>query len=241
MPLISASEMESSSFRDDFAPRRPFSEVRDQRCFGLWLAAMQCWACWRWRQPRHCCDAVMSNVIKFSKKKKPPNPKSGSAHNRPNAWAVVVTALAVVAAIFYHPSLNDFALTGPSSSPASNNAGVETQSARFSYCFTGGGLNCVVDGDTFWFGGEKFRISDIDAPETHSPRCQSEAELGQRATVRLQELLNAGPFQLEADARDRDRYGRKLRTVMRGGTSVGLQLVSEGLARPWDGGRKPWC
>jgi micrococcal nuclease len=36
--------------------------------------------------------------------------------------------------------------------------------AAFSYCQWGGGSNCVVDGDTFWIGGEKVRIAGIDAP-----------------------------------------------------------------------------
>jgi micrococcal nuclease len=183
----------------------------------------------------------LSNVIKFSKKKKSPNPKSGSAHNRPKAWAAVVTALAVVAAVFYHPSVGNVGLTGSLDSAAIINADAGTQKVHFTSCVTGGGTNCVVDGDTFWFGGEKIRISDIDAPETHPPHCQIEAELGRRATIRLQELLNAGPFELEADDRDHDQYGRKLRVVTQGSSSVGLQLVSEGLARRWDGGRKPWC
>ena len=33
--------------------------------------------------------------------------------------------------------------------------------------------------------------------------------------------------------RDEDRYGRKLRVVVRNGRSLGDQLVSEGLARTW--------
>jgi hypothetical protein len=28
---------------------------------------------------------------------------------------------------------------------------------------------------------------------------------------------------------------------MRDGQSLGLTLVSEGLAREWDGARRPWC
>src|SRR4051812_41715477 len=55
--------------------------------------------------------------------------------------------------------------------------------AQFSLCFTGGGYNCVVDGDTIWLKGEKIRIADIDAPETHEPRCASEKELGDQATL----------------------------------------------------------
>jgi micrococcal nuclease len=120
---------------------------------------------------------------------------------------------------------------------------IAANSARsFSFCFTGGGSNCVVDGDTFWFDGIKIRIADIDAPETHPPRCPYEADLGNRATNRLHALLNAGPIQLEAlPGRDEDRYGRKLRIVLRDGQSLGGQLVGEGLARAWKGHREPWC
>lgn len=114
-------------------------------------------------------------------------------------------------------------------------------SAQFGFCHTGGGVNCVVDGDTFWFHGEKVRVMDIDAPETHGPGCAGEAALGARATQRLQALMNAGPFSLESGDRDRDRYGRALRVVTRGGQSIGEMLVDEGLAREWDGARHPWC
>lgn len=113
--------------------------------------------------------------------------------------------------------------------------------ASFSPCHSGGGTNCVVDGDTFYLDGEKIRIADIDTPETHPPRCAEEAELGERASLRLRALLNQGDFTLATIDRDEDRYGRKLRTVMRGGESLGDVLVSEGLARPYAGGRRPWC
>ncbi|WP_244917207.1 thermonuclease family protein [Sphingobium xenophagum] len=114
-------------------------------------------------------------------------------------------------------------------------------SAQFGFCHSGGGVNCVVDGDTFWFGGEKYRIADIDTPETHGPRCAAEGALGARATERLQALMNAGAFSLESGDRDTDRYGRSLRVVTRGGESIGGMLVAEGLAREWDGARHGWC
>ena len=114
-------------------------------------------------------------------------------------------------------------------------------SARFALCHSGGGSNCVVDGDTFWFAGDKYRIADIDTPETHPARCAEEAALGEAATGRLHQWLNAGAFSLDSAGRDADRYGRKLRIVTRGGTSVGSVLVAEGLARPWKGRRRGWC
>lgn len=101
--------------------------------------------------------------------------------------------------------------------------------------------NCVVDGDTFHYDGMKIRIADIDTPETNPPRCAYEADLGSRATSRLQELLAAGPIDLRRIDRDEDTYGRKLRIVMRDGESIGRILVAEGLARTWTGRRQPWC
>lgn len=115
------------------------------------------------------------------------------------------------------------------------------QVGEFTICHTGGGRNCVVDGDTVWIEGIKIRIADIDAPETHPPRCDEEARLGSRATERLAELMNLGPFDQMVQGRAKDRYGRQLRVLMRDGTSLGEQLVAEGLARRWEGARQPWC
>jgi hypothetical protein len=36
--------------------------------------------------------------------------------------------------------------------------------ATFGFCHTGGGTNCVVDGDTLWIQGQKVRVADVDAP-----------------------------------------------------------------------------
>ncbi len=116
-----------------------------------------------------------------------------------------------------------------------------TLAASFALCANGPRTTCVVDGDTFWLHSEKVRIADINAPETHGAACPAEAARGAEATRRLITLLNAGPFMLEAGLRDRDRYGRALRTVTRGGQSLGAQLVAEGLAEPWRGRRSNWC
>jgi micrococcal nuclease len=117
----------------------------------------------------------------------------------------------------------------------------DTLSAQFVACGAGARLQCVVDGDTFYHDGVKIRIADIDTPEVHDYGCVAEKALGDRATVRLMSLLNAGPFALEAGSRDADRYGRKLRVVRREGHSLGEILIAEGLARRWDGARHPWC
>ena len=113
--------------------------------------------------------------------------------------------------------------------------------AAFALCAQGPRTTCVVDGDTFWLSGEKIRIADINAPETHQPACPAERERGERAKRRLLALLNAGPFELAIEGRAEDRYGRALRVVRRQGRSLGATLVEEGLAEPWRGRRSDWC
>ena len=123
-----------------------------------------------------------------------------------------------------------------------NGAGAMSGNGTFTLCIQASQQNCVIDGDTIRYGGTKIRLEDIDTPETHEPRCATEAALGRRATRRLLELVNAGPFQLvRTGGRDEDRYGRKLRTITRNGRSVGDVLIAEGLARRWDGARRNWC
>ncbi|WP_309546352.1 MULTISPECIES: thermonuclease family protein [Rhizobium/Agrobacterium group] len=114
-------------------------------------------------------------------------------------------------------------------------------SASFELCGDSHRTNCVVDGDTFWFNGQKIRIADIDTPELSPPRCEAERIKGEAAKSRLLTLLNAGRFSLSAGFRDEDKYGRKLRTVSRAGNSLGDVLINEGLARRWDGARHGWC
>lgn len=125
--------------------------------------------------------------------------------------------------------------------PAPRPTASDPEAARFAHCSGSVRVNCVVDGDTFWYHGQKIRIADINTPETSEPKCAREAELGERATVRLTQLLNAGAFSLETGERDRDRYGRTLRVVTRGGESLGAALEREGLAEHWRGYRRDWC
>lgn len=116
-----------------------------------------------------------------------------------------------------------------------------TAANQYAKCGKAKRINCVVDGDTFWHQGAKIRIADINTPETSRPGCAYEAGLGARATVRLTQLLNAGPFVLKQEGRDVDYYGRQLRTVTRDGRSLGRILVAEGLAENWTGRRRDWC
>lgn len=119
----------------------------------------------------------------------------------------------------------------------------DTEAAYFPLCSRNTRVTCVVDGDTIWYQGEKIRISDINTPEVGDPACANEAVIGQRATLRLQALLNDGAFTLQPNnaGPSMDQYGRSLKTVTRGGESLGAKLVEEGLAEEWNGERIAWC
>lgn len=109
---------------------------------------------------------------------------------------------------------------------------------RMGFCYGGIRINCVVDGDTIWVGGEKIRLQSIDAPEIDG-KCASEKDLAQRAKYRLNEILSAEPFSVARSGKD--RYGRTLVAIYNSHGEVGRALVREGLARPWTGRRRPWC
>lgn len=117
----------------------------------------------------------------------------------------------------------------------------DREAASFARCGMGSRAACVIDGDTFWYRGEKIRVADINTPEASEPRCAAEAALAEHATARLMALLNAGAFSLEAADRSHDRYGRRLAVVTRGGESLGDALIAEGLAEQWRGHRREWC
>lgn len=117
----------------------------------------------------------------------------------------------------------------------------EPFNVSFSLCGRAPRINCVVDGDTFYLDRQKIRIADIDTPEVAQPACPAENERGQAATARLIVLLNDGAFSVVREGRDEDRYGRKLRVVVRDGRSIGDTLVTEGLAHPWRGRKESWC
>ena len=113
--------------------------------------------------------------------------------------------------------------------------------AQFARCSGPARYTCVVDGDTLWVEGTKIRLADINTPEISRPDCAEERALGERATTRLVALLNRGPFVLEREGPDEDRYGRKLSVALRDGESLGETLVAEGLAEEWTGPRRNWC
>ncbi|UGY08317.1 thermonuclease family protein [Phyllobacterium pellucidum] len=174
----------------------------------------------------------MANVNKYKLQSGEPVKTSGSF--------VRLVALAMLGSFGAGAAGSYF--TDNNSAIAGITAGVTKYMSAYSRCTGSIRYHCVVDGDTLWSYGIKIRLADIDTPEVTEPRCAAEKALGDRATVRLIELVNAGPFETRAwPGRDEDRYGRKLRVLLRNGRSLGDMLVAEGLARTWTGRRQPWC
>lgn len=106
-------------------------------------------------------------------------------------------------------------------------------------------LSAIVDGDTVTIAGDRIRIANIDAPELHRAQCDAERRLAIVAKARIGELLRSGTIAVHIgdprDGRRKDRHGRTLATITVDGRDVGEIMIAEGLARPWDGRRHPWC
>lgn len=113
-------------------------------------------------------------------------------------------------------------------------------SAAFPICGSGERVTCVVDGDTVWFEGVKYRFEEIDTPEKGAlAECMQEGLQAIEATKRLAEILSANEFTVQTNGMD--RYGRTLARFLIGEITAGEILISEGLARPWHGHMEDWC
>lgn len=106
----------------------------------------------------------------------------------------------------------------------------------------------IIDGDTFEQGWRvriepaRYRLAGIDTPETRGAKCAGEKALGKKAADRLRALLAGKHLRLRVH-HAREKYGRQIASVTRGGRDVGETLIAEGLARRYDGKRRrsPWC
>lgn len=81
----------------------------------------------------------------------------------------------------------------------------------------------AVDGDTFWYGGERVRIRGYDAPERSDPG-------GLEALQRLEWLLQEGQVVMIPQAVD--VYGRTVADVYVDQRSVAEVMVAEGYVKP---------
>ena len=101
-------------------------------------------------------------------------------------------------------------------------------------------VTCLVDGDTGWENGVKWRAEGVDTPELFHPGCKAEKRLGIKARDRLQDLM-AGGYQIE-DSGKRGSFGRELVHVrLPDGRIAGQVLIDEGLSQPWPNKGNRWC
>jgi endonuclease YncB( thermonuclease family) len=111
-------------------------------------------------------------------------------------------------------------------------------------------LVAVIDGDTIaveaqvWLGQKlaiKVRLQGVDAPELKG-RCQRERDLAVQARDFVRQQFGQGPVRL-ADVHYGKYAGRVVaRVITATGADLGQQLLTAGLARPYQGGaRQSWC
>lgn len=180
-----------------------------------------------------------ANVLQFERsdlRRKKTRVKSWWNANAAVALLFVAPLVGISAAWLWNTEPAQILSLSGSAVPAS-----EQYRVNFARCDGPVRTTCVVDGDTFWLEGTKYRIADVNTPEISNPECSAEAALGERATSRLVTLLNSGGFSLQSTDRDEDTFGRKLRIVTRDDRSIGNTLVAEGLAERWSGSRRSWC
>ncbi len=156
------------------------------------------------------------------------------------SMVLVTMPLAAFTAISFAPSLGK-GIVVEAAVPVTQP--IDRHEAYFPLCTGRERVTCIVDGDTIWYRGEKIRLIGFDTPEISKSGCANERQLGERAKLRLQELLNAGAFSLASnpDSRSEDRYGRSLFVVTRDGKNVGEVLLNEGLAERRSGRGNMWC
>ncbi|MFA1676873.1 thermonuclease family protein [Rhizobium mongolense] len=113
--------------------------------------------------------------------------------------------------------------------------------ADFPLCGHGKRHQCIVDGDTFWHQGTKYRLYAIDAPEVGGgAKCQQEYDSGMKATYLLQSLLQSGITSMTQHGLD--RYGRILVSVQTRDGDASGQILQAGLAEPFGQRvRADWC
>ena len=106
----------------------------------------------------------------------------------------------------------------------------------------------VVDGDTIdvnidlgfsiWHKA-RVRMAGIDTPESRT-RNKEEKVLGLAAKARLKEILKGQKVSIQC-TKEKGKFGRVLADVIVNDKSINSQLIDEGHARVYHGGKKiPW-
>lgn len=103
----------------------------------------------------------------------------------------------------------------------------------------------AIDGSTFTYNGEIFRIANIYTPDMTAGECDAERRLGKVAKARLDQLLLSGRINIQRGdplgGTDKNAKGQSLGTVVINGSDIGTMLIREHMARPWNGTAASWC
>lgn len=102
-------------------------------------------------------------------------------------------------------------------------------------------VTCLVDGDTGWENGVKWRLEGVDTPEyaAHA-ECPEEPEQAGQATMRMLELMRGG-YALEWLG-EKGGAGRDLvRIRLANGRDAARVLVEEGFAVDWPHRPRVFC
>lgn len=100
---------------------------------------------------------------------------------------------------------------------------------------------CLVDGDTGWQDGIKWRMLNIDAPEMDDKaECANERAMARASLERLMALMADG-YSVRSSGRY-DKFNRLLvDVVLADGRDAGRALMQEGFAQPWPNRGNVWC
>lgn len=94
------------------------------------------------------------------------------------------------------------------------------------------------DGDSGRIDGIKFRLANVDAPETGSlkqrggAKCELEREKGYEAKAYSVALTKNGTVKVERDY-GYDRYQRLIVDLSVDGVNVGERAIADGILKPW--------
>lgn len=94
------------------------------------------------------------------------------------------------------------------------------------------------DGDSRRLGNLKFRLANIDAPETGSlkqrggAKCEAERKIGYKANAFLVEFTQGKEIKITSDYGE-DRYDRLVVDLTADGVDVAQAAVDAGYLRPW--------
>jgi endonuclease YncB( thermonuclease family) len=103
-------------------------------------------------------------------------------------------------------------------------------------------VTCLVDGDTGWEHGVKWRLKGVDTPEyPANAKCSIEPELAKSATYRMIELMAPGYYVDWLHEKAKDGRRELVHIRLADGRDAGEVLIREQHAVRWPHEPGIWC